>query len=139
MPPLPFLGRVWFAARVEIIIEASGDVAERSELLNGTETVTLEGASADGWTLSALVSWSIGLVEYAGEGDITLASGDGALFATATEATAHAAEDGADELRIRYEIDGGEGRFQAAAGVIEATLRLDGATFSGRWRVSAEA
>lgn len=139
MPPLPFVRFVWFAACVNIIIEAEGDVAERSELLNGTESAALEGASGDGWTLSALVSWSIGLVEYAGEGDITLTIAGGAVFATVTEAVAHAAEDGADELRLRYEIDGGEGRFEAASGSIEATIRLDGATFRGRWSVALAA
>lgn len=121
---------------MEIVIEAAGDIVERSELLNGTESVTLEGASAGGWTLSALVSWSIGLVEYGGEGDITLTSGEDALFATVASASAHASDDGADELRVRYEIDGGEGRFEAATGAIDATIRLDGATFTGGWRVA---
>ena len=122
---------------MEITIEASGDVAERSELLNGTESVALEG-SGDGWTVSVLASWSIGLVEYAGEGDITLARDDGAIIAAVTQAALRTGDDGAEELRVRYEIDGGEGRFADAAGSIEATIRLDGATFAGIWRVTLE-
>lgn len=121
---------------MELTIDAEGDIAERSELLNGTESVTLEGASADGWALSGLVSWSIGLVEYAGEGDITLSRSDDALFGTVASAIAREADDGGEEFRIRYEIDGGEGRFEAATGVIAGTLRLDGPSFRGRWTVA---
>ena len=69
---------------MEIEIELAGEIVERQELLNGTETVSLEGESADGrWTMSGLVTWNIGLVSNTGEGDITLTRDDGAeLFGT---------------------------------------------------------
>ena len=69
---------------MRIEIDVAGEIVERQELLNGTETVSLEGVSRDGrWTLSGLVTWNIGLKSNTGEGDITLTRDDGAeLFGT---------------------------------------------------------
>ncbi len=124
---------------MEITIEIRGEVVERGELLNGTETVTIEGASGDGWRLSGIVSWSLGLIEYAGEGDITLAADDGAeIFGTVTAVVAQPEDsaEGGEQLRIRYEIDGGSGRLDEAGGTIEAVARVAGADVAGTWRVS---
>jgi hypothetical protein len=129
---------------VEIELNISGDVLDRSELLNGTQTVTLDGATDDGaWRLAGEVSWSRGLIEYPGEGDITLEGADGAaLFGTLTAALPRDVEsdvDAAEVLALRYEIDGGAGAFAAAAGSATAALYLAGDRFRGRWQISLPA
>lgn len=127
---------------MEIEIEFTGEIVERQELLNGTETVSLEGASSDGrWRMSGLVTWNIGLVSNAGEGDITLTRDDGAeLFATLVRGDVRetreddAAEAGAaHSMHLEYEIDGGGGAFDGATGRCEATGTLQVAGFAGRW------
>ena len=121
---------------MEITLHFAGDVVERQELLNGTETVTLEGASPDGWTLSGLVSWNIGLVDYTGEGDITLLRADGAeLYGTLTcgRVTESAGE---HRFRLEYEIDDGSGVFDGASGTAEAVGSLSGEGFAGTWIVA---
>jgi hypothetical protein len=121
-------------------LHASGDVVEWQELLNGTETVTLKGATADGaWTLSSVVSWNLGLVEFEGEGDLTLTRDDGSeIFATLERAEVSdscAADDEADvALRVRYVVDGGSGEFEGSEGHIAAELRVTGGRFEGIWR-----
>jgi hypothetical protein len=128
---------------MKIEIELAGEIVERQELLNGTETVSLEGESSDGhWTISGLVTWNIGLVSNTGEGDITLSRDDGAeIFGTLMRGdVAEAAEgdDAADyKMRLEYEIDGGSGAFEGATGACEAVGTLAVATFRGRWLVRA--
>jgi hypothetical protein len=132
---------------MRIEIDVAGEIVERQELLNGTETVSLEGESGDGrWTLSGLVTWNIGLKSNTGEGDITLARDDGAeLFGTllrgdVTEIvgddTAEATADHA--MRLEYEIDGGTGAFESATGACQATGSLGAATFRGRWTITLD-
>ncbi len=128
---------------MQIEIDFAGEIVERQELLNGTETVSLEGESADGrWTMSGLVAWNIGLVSSAGEGDITLTRDDGAeLFGTlvrgdVSEAAAGDGEEAASyAMRLEYEIDGGGGAFESAAGTCVAAGSLAAAAFWGRWTV----
>lgn len=128
---------------MKIEIELAGEIVERQELLNGTETVSLAGESGDGrWTMSGLVTWNIGLVSNTGEGDITLSRDDGAeIFGTLVRGdVAEAAEgdDAADyKMRLEYEIDGGSGAFEGATGACEAVGTLAAATFRGRWLVRA--
>lgn len=132
---------------MEITVEARGDVVERQELLNGTRSVTIEGASDDGrWRVEATLSWNLGLVDYAGEGDITLSSDEGEIFGTVNAVEAHEAgssvggiagdDEGALQLRAVYSVDGGSGAFDGATGVCTAEVRLAGDTFAGRWRVA---
>jgi hypothetical protein len=126
---------------MEIEIQASGDVVERTELLNGTVTIAIEGASPDGaWTVSGVVSWNRGLVDYAGEGDISLSRDEDELFASLTSATIDqsAAEEGDVHLRVRYEIDGGAGRFDAASGSIAGEIRVTGEVFEGAWQAAVD-
>lgn len=126
---------------IDVEIEFAGEVVERQELLNGTETVSLEGVSADRrWTISGLLTWNIGLVSNAGEGDITLTRDDGAeVFATVlrgdvSETAASEDGDGADHaFGVEYEIDGGSGAFASARGTCDAAGQLGGANFRGRW------
>ena len=62
---------------MELRITISGEVADRQELLNGTQTVTLAGNSDDGrWMFFGEISWNRGLVDFAGEGEFTLTRGD---------------------------------------------------------------
>lgn len=128
---------------MDIAIDFAGEIAERQELLNGTETVSLEGESSDGhWTMSGLVTWNIGLVSNTGEGDITFGRDDGAeIFATLLRGdVAEAAEGDGDAdytMRLEYEIDGGSGAFEGATGACEAVGTLAAATFRGRWLVRA--
>jgi hypothetical protein len=133
---------------MEIIVEATGDVVERQELLNGTRSVTIEGGSADGrWRVQGTLSWNLGLVEYAGEGDITLSTDGGEIFGTVGAVEAHEAassigglagdDEGALELRAVYLIDGGAGEYDGTTGAGRAEVRLAGDTFTGRWSVDA--
>jgi hypothetical protein len=128
---------------VDIAFDLSGDVVERQELLNGTESVTLEGGSSDGaWAVSGLVSWNIGLESYAGEGDITLSRDDGAeLFGTVVRAVVSdtsGADPGSAEagfaLRLEYEIDGGAGELAGASGTATGEGTLGEGTFTLRIR-----
>lgn len=117
-------------------VELSGEVVERDELLDGTASVTLEGAG-DGWTLLALLTWNIGPEQGTAEGDLTLTRADGAeLFATL--ASADVVEQAEDPAALRfsadYDIDGGSGEFAGARGRASATGELQAATFHGRWR-----
>ncbi len=123
----------------ELRIEITGEVVERQELLNGTQNVTLEGADATGvWTLVGVLSWNLGLVDYAGEGDLTLTRADGAeIFATLVRADVAEAGDGIEDadhtFRLTYEIDGGAGEFLDATGAASAQGTLAGDTFRGHW------
>jgi hypothetical protein len=128
---------------VEVEIEIAGDVVERQELLNGTQIITLEGASADGaWTLTGGLSWNIGLADTATEGDITLTRNDGAeLFATLTTAKIIEAAESAEtdyDLALTYDIDGGSGALEHARGDLALTGALTGDQFRLRAHVSAE-
>ncbi len=135
-----------YVSSMQIEIEAAGEIAERQELLNGTETVSLEGESADGrWTLSGLVTWNIGLVSNTGEGDITLIRDDGAeLFGTLVRgdvseiAAGDAGSDGGHAMRLEYEIDGGSGLFEAATGICTAFGTLAAFSFRGTWSVTLD-
>jgi hypothetical protein len=125
---------------MQLSITVAGDIAERQELLNGTQTVSLEGVSDDGaWTLSALLTWNIGLVENTGEGDVALVRDDGAeLFATLVRGDVTEADqaDGGDHtFRVTYEIDGGSAAFESATGTISADGTLEAQRFRGRWTV----
>jgi len=120
---------------MELRIEVEGDVVEREELLNGTQVLTLEGRSSDGeWTLTGGVSWNIGLSDRGGEGDITLSGSDGAeVYGTlGSVEVAEVAGEG-EELRLRYEIDGGAGEFEGASGQGEAQVVVTGGAFRGVW------
>lgn len=129
---------------MDIAIDFAGEIVERRELLNGTETVSLEGESGDGrWTISGLVTWNIGLLSNAGEGDLTLSRDDGAeIFGTlsrgdiAEVADGDADADADHTMRLEYEIDGGSGAFEGATGACQAVGMLAAAAFRGRWVVT---
>ena len=131
---------------MQIEIVFAGEIVERQELLNGTETVSLEGESGDGvWTMSGLVAWNIGLVSSAGEGDITLTRDDGAeIFGTLVhgEVVESAASDAGDlaehTMRLEYEIDAGSGAFESATGRCVAFGTLASSTFQGTWSVTLD-
>jgi hypothetical protein len=124
---------------MELRIEFVGDVRERSELLNGTQSVDVEGAGVEGdWSLSGSFSWNLGLLDYAGEGDLVLTRHDGAeIFGTLTRTEATAGESAEVEFRftIAYEIDGGTQEFEGASGTAHAVVTLAGNTFRGYWTV----
>lgn len=119
-------------------LDLAGDIIEQQDLLNGTRSVTLAGQSSDGaWSFEGTLSWSSGLTEYAGEGDITLTNGDGSeIFGTATAAREETAAEGESSelvLRADYEIDGGSGTFESGSGLGSAKIRFGMGGFSGRW------
>ena len=123
---------------MDLVIDVAGEIVEEQELLNGTRTLTLSGTSADGaWTLDGVVSWNRGLVDYAGEGDLTLVRSDGAeLFATLVHAVARddAGEDDAEvSLAVGYQVDGGTGDLGEVTGAIAGTVRIAAGAFEGRW------
>lgn len=129
---------------MELRIEITGDVVEWQELLNGTQIVTIEGASADGWTLSGSVSWNIRDASAAGEGDITLTRDDGAeLFGTLVRARVseigeREVEEADHAMQLEYEIDGGSGAFEGASGSARAEGRLSAEAFRGVWVVTVD-
>jgi len=129
---------------MELRIEITGDVVEWQELLNGTQIVTLEGASADGWTLSGSVSWNIRDASAAGEGDITLTCDDGAdLFGSLVEARVseigeREVEEADHAMHLEYEIDGGSGAFEGASGSARAGGRLSAEAFRGVWVIALD-
>jgi len=125
------------AHELQLEVEISGDVVERQELLNGAEILTLEGRSADGaWTFVGGLSWNIGRKAVPAEGDITLTSAGGdELFGTVAGGGVRdtGATDEADHLlALLYDIDGGTGRFESAAGALHAEGALQGDTFHMR-------
>jgi len=130
---------------MELRIVAAGDIVERQELLNGTRSIAIEGASDDGaWSVSGAISWNRGLLEYAGEGDLTLSHEDGdEILATLTRATVNAqgddGEPGVDHvMKLEYAIDGGAGAFEGAGGRVTGTGALSGERFEATWTVAVE-
>ena len=131
---------------MEMEIVISGEIVERVELLNGTETVSLDGESDDGvWVMSGLVAWNIGLVSSAGEGDITLTRDDGSeifgslLRGEVVEAEAGEAVDLTDHsMQLEYDIDGGTGAFDSATGRCTALGTLAASTFHGTWNLTLD-
>jgi len=118
-------------------IEVDGDVVERQELLNGTQTLALE-AEGGGWTVSALVTWNRGLDVRPPEGDITLTCAQrGEIFATVTSVRAGEAstDEGLLVLRVGYVVEGGTGDFEGVTGDAEATLEMADDRFKGVWRL----
>jgi hypothetical protein len=118
------------------MLDFRADVVERQELLNGTETVTIEGASSDGgWTLVCTFSWNLGILESPAEGDLTISREDGAeVFGTLVSATVRE-RDGGHRFDLRFEIDGGAGAFEGATGSIEAGGSIAGDEVSGELRM----
>lgn len=124
---------------MEFEVHLEGDVVERTELLNGTCTISIEGATPDAtWNVAGVVSWNRGLVDYAGEGDLSLAGREGEFFASLVIAQAEAGGEDQEDVRllVRYEIDGGSGRFDGATGAVEGWVRVVGDRFEGAWRIA---
>jgi hypothetical protein len=123
--------------RVEI--RAEGEIVESQELLNGTRTVAFEASSEDGWTLSGVVSWSRGLTDFVGEGDLTLVHDDGSeVYASLTRAAVVAASgEAADaELLCDYEVDGGALGFADASGIVTGRIWIERDRVRGEWTVA---
>jgi len=114
-------------------LEFNCEVVERQELLNGTEMIIIAGASAHGWTIDGTIAWNVGLVDFAGEGDLTLTSADGEIYATLVRAVARPDEDDAWRFDLAYEADGGAGLFERVEGEIRAIGTLTGDVLAGCW------
>jgi hypothetical protein len=127
---------------MELRITISGEVVDRQELLNGTQSVTLAGVSEDGaWTLSGDIAWNRGLVDFAGEGDFTLTrENDDEIFATATRIDPERYDEDAAAVRLRaiYDIDGGTGEFTDASGSATGEPTIAGDAFSGSWSLALD-
>lgn len=123
-----------------MVIQANGDVVEREELLNGTQSVTIEGSSDDGeWALAGAVAWNLGLRDFPGEGDLTLVRGDGSeIFAKLTSAAVQESADDGRTLRLVYEIDGGSGQYDGLEGRIDASGTLTDDVFTLNLAVRSE-
>jgi hypothetical protein len=130
---------------MDLEIAFDGDVVDRLELLNGTQSVDIEGADANaGWTLASGFSWNLGLIDFAGEGDLALTRNDGAeIFGVVARARVHeglseGAPDAGFAFDIEYEIDGGSGEFEGARGTARAAGTLAGTAFHGVWGLTLE-
>ena len=116
-------------------IQFRGDVVERQELLNGTETVTIDGssvdsASGDGWTIVCSFSWNLGILEHPSEGDLTLSDGMGNELFCSLATTRVRETDLGHAFDLGFEIDGGAGRFADAAGEVALAGTLTGDEFA---------
>lgn len=120
---------------MDLLLHISGEVFERQELLNGTQSATLRGRTEQGEALEAAVSWSRGLVELGAEGDITVTLRDGQLFGMLVHSEAELSPGGSLALDLRFEIDGGDGAYDAARGSIGASVVLEDDVFEGDWAV----
>lgn len=124
---------------MEIEIKATGEIVESQELLNGTRTIAFEAASDDGvWLVSGVVSWNLGLIEYPGEGDLTLSREGAEVYATLVSAVADAEADAEDDtsdalLQLSYEIDGGAGEFDGANGGCGGSVKIAASAIEGTW------
>jgi hypothetical protein len=130
--------RVGLAGSLSFEIEFLGAIVERQELLNGTQSITFEGRSADdAWSVSGMVAWSRGLIDFVGEGDLTLSTPESdELYAIAMSVEAEDAEAGGSrEVRAHYEVDGGTGAYEGATGGLQAALEVAQDGIKGRVRV----
>ncbi len=144
------------------LLRGDGEVSERTELLNGTLQLSIEGvvaagsavagsAATDGvatenaapWELSASFAWRLGRDGDVplSEGDLTLESSDGELFATLGEGVATVDPDtGAASLRATFIVDGVQGERLADLGLrpnsaVTAELTVDAERWSGELRL----
>jgi len=129
------------------LLRGEGEISERTELLNGTLQLSIEGVVAAGsaapWELSASFAWRLGRDGNVplSEGDLTLASSDGELFATLDEGVATVDPDsGAASLRATFIVDGVEGERLVDLGLrpdsaVTAELTLDAERWSGQLRL----
>jgi hypothetical protein len=124
---------------MELRLEFSGDVVERQELLNGTQSVSIEGSDTSGaWSLGGDFGWNRGLIDHHDDGQLALSRDDGAeIFAeiVQTDVTRPGDVDlvADHRFRIKYEIDDGSGAFEGASGSAHADGVLAGDTFRGVW------
>lgn len=102
--------------------QASGEVTERSELLDGSLQLALEGScDLDGveWVVSITLAWPLaeaGDVPLA-EGDLALEAPDRGLFAVLDDGTASSDPDsGAADVTARFTIDATDRAEMAVAG-----------------------
>jgi hypothetical protein len=125
---------------LDLTLDFAGDVVERSELLNGIETLRLEGVTPDGgWTLSMEFTWSGGVEARGPEGDITLDRDDDGLFGSLVAAEVLDAADEGASFRLTFEVDGGSGSLDGGQGKVTATGTLAGDTFSARCLIRVQA
>ena len=130
---------------IDLVIDITGDVVEWQKLLNGVQTVTLEGVSADGaWTLAAACSWNVRAGSSAEEGDATMTRSDGAevfgSLAGGAVVESAVGDDAADyAMTLDFDVDGGSGAFDGAAGTLRASGRLTRDGFECRVVAAIEA
>ncbi len=134
------------------LLRGEGEISERTELLNGTLQLSIEGVVAAGsavaggaapWELSASFAWRLGRDGDVplSEGDLTLESSDGELFATLGEGVATVDPDsGAASLRATFIVDGVQGKRLADLGLrpnsaVTAELTVDAERWSGELRL----
>jgi hypothetical protein len=113
-------------------VQLHGEVVDRSDLLDGTQSITFEAASEDGrWQISGSVSWNLGMEDRAGEGDMSLRADDGEIIAAVIRAEPGPAADDGLRIALVLEIDGASGSFAGSTGDGEGTLSLRGGDLAG--------
>lgn len=120
---------------MEIAFDFKGEIVERQELLNGTETITIEGASADGaWSLTVCFSRNRGLIELAAEGDITLIhEGAGIELWGSLARVIEAPREQTDWVaETAFEVDGGAAAGAGAKGRVNVHLEAVADSVLGR-------
>ncbi len=128
--------------------DASGEVSERGELLDGSLQLALEGScelADEEWVVSMTLAWPLaeeGDVPLA-EGDLTLDAVDHSLFAVLEEGTATSDhETGAAQVTARFVVDGSDGADAgdgSPPGVVECSLEVDVGEWRGKFTLAGRA
>jgi hypothetical protein len=83
-------------------------------------------------------SWNLGLVDFAGEGDITLTRGGDEVYGTLARIEVRDASEGGDadfEAEVEYDVDGGAGALEGASGRVRGRMVARAAALAGRWQL----
>jgi len=133
------------AARSELVCAATGEVSERTELLNGFLQLVLDGevvGEGERWRCSSSLSWRLGrtgevMLE---EGDLALEDGDTELFAVLEAGTAEPeAETGSAVVRAVFTVDGARGDWVVPGDRVTCDLVIGAESWRGELRIRAAA
>jgi hypothetical protein len=127
--------------RGEVVFEATGEVSERAELLNGFLQLSLDGEAVQGdgrWLCASSLAWQLGRTGEVAlkEGDLSLEDGDHELFAVLEHGTAEADLDtGSAVVRAVFTVDGARGDWAAPGDRVGCDLRIEIESWRGEIRV----
>lgn len=127
--------------KVDITLEFEAEIVDEQRLLNGVHSVSIDGRTEHegrSWSLALSFDRAKGVEAVVEEGDLSLNSDDGTLFAGLESGQADIVIDeiaGSERevFALSFEVSGGEGRFEGATGQVVLRGELEG----GRGRMVA--